>query len=595
MDPTDRNHLTLAPDDEHPGASSHLVPPRHSQRSCPTSIQAPAAPAGSHRRSRRALLRLVLGLLWILMAPVASNPSTRDGPARPEPFANDARLDTKVSLTAWAEPLEDLLARVSRESGVQLLFEGRDVGDQRVNIVVRDQPLRRLQRLLAKDLNLYWRRERKRSTYRYVLFQDVRSRKEEQELLSRARDRFEEGVRRLVASLKLTPDQVETLRGQSAGWARRLTDPARRQAVELLSRLGPSRWDRLMETGRVEMPFESLSRADQERVRRYVEVSNEQRDREDEARGTPGENHIGDVAVPGAKVAIRVFGGVPAGPDSTLDFVIYPAHGNIGGHGLGLGFTDDEQGALREAFAPPGFEQEKRNPPADGGPRVTVTWKEKPRRWEEVLQAVVVGAKIQVVSDAYLYQWWEENMDLPEASTLRDRPLGEVLDKISAPFFYAWRRDGDVYLFRDRNWFLEKQHNVPERDLRRWRGHLQALGRLELEDLVDLALLTWRQLRMVGEAGIPREVISGHGAVLRLYAALNPLQRSRLETTGVPVGELNARQAELLHTWKQAAGDSEWMRMRREPGKVIFLLGANSTVTEEEHVPLGRPGSGIHN
>ena len=71
----------------------------------------------------------------------------------------------------------------------------------------------------------------------------------------------------------------------------------------------------------------------------------------------------------------------------------------------------------------------------------------------------------------------------------------------------------------------------------------------------------------MGEAGIPTDVISGHGAVLRLYAALNPFQRSRLETTGVPTGELNGLQVELLHTWKQAAGDTEWIRMRREPGR----------------------------
>src|SRR5207249_2538284 len=87
-------------------------------------------------------------------------------------------------------------------------------------------------------------------------------------------------------------------------------------------------------------------------------------------------------------------------------------------------------------------------------------------------------------------------------------------------------------------------------------------------------------VRVAGEAGITRDVISCHGAVLRLYAALNPFQRARLETTGVRAGELNALQAELLHTWKQAARDIEWMRMRRQPGEVIFLLGANSTATE---------------
>src|SRR5436190_21338687 len=114
------------------------------------------------------------------------------------------------------------------------------------------------------------------------------------------------------------------------------------------------------------MPFESLSPADQELVRQYVEVSNQQRDREDEARGTPGEAHIGDVAAPGGKVRIVVFGGVPAGPDSTVDFTIAPADGRLGGHGLGLGFTDEERRAVREAFTPPGFEKEKRNPPAGG-------------------------------------------------------------------------------------------------------------------------------------------------------------------------------------------------------------------------------------
>src|SRR5205807_1728971 len=116
-------------------------------------------------------------------------------------------------------------------------------------------------------------------------------------------------------------------------------------------------------------------------------------------------------------------------------------------------------------------------------------------------------------------------------SALRDRPLVEVLDQITEPFFYAWRRDGDVYLFRQRNWFIEKQHNVPERDIRRWLGHLKADGRLTLADLSELALLTDRQRNHVWHRDIPTGNTSGHREVLRLYAALNSLQRGRLETT----------------------------------------------------------------
>jgi hypothetical protein len=550
-------------------------------------------------RRRRASILLLVGVLCLLsMTAAASRTFGEDRRSAATPsirFADDARLDQNVSVTAWAEPLEDLLAQLSRKTDVQLLFEGRDVGDQRVHVILNDQPLRRVQTLLAEDLDLYWRRERKGAAYRYVLFQDLRSRKEEAELRARARGRFEQGVRRLVDSLQLTPEQIEKLRGQSAGWARRLTDPGRRRAVELLSRLGPSRWDRLMETGRVEMPFESLSPADQELVRQYVAVSNEQRDREDEARGTPGKSHIGDVAATGGKVAIVVFGGVPAGPDSTLDFNITPADGKGGGHGLGLGFTVDEQRALREAFTPAGFDKKKRNPPADGGPRVTITWKKKPERWEEVLRSVAEAAGLEVVSDSFLYQWWEENMDLPDAVALTGRPLEEVLDRVSAPFFYAWRREGEVYLFRNRDWFLEKTHNVSERDLRRWRELVRTTGRVGLEILVDLAPLSRRQLRNVSNAGIPTGSVVAHQAVLRLYAALSPLQRERLQTLALPVRELSASQIEWLRAWKSAAvatGETQ-LRVRRERDSVVFSLNTDGVPSLEERVLLERSAPDI--
>jgi hypothetical protein len=296
------------------------------------------------------------------------------------------------------------------------------------------------------------------------------------------------------------------------------------------------------------------------------------------------------VAAPGGKVRIVVFGGVPAGPDSTVDFTIAPADGRLGGHGLGLGFTDEERRAVREALTPPGFEKAKRNPPAGGGPRVTVTWKKKPERWEEVLRSVAEAAGLEVVSDSFLYSWWEENMDLPEAAALADRPLEEVLDLVSAPFFYTWRREGEVYLFRNRDGFLEKAHNVPERDLRRWRELARTTERVGLEILVDLAPLSRRQLRNVSNAGIPTGSVVAHQAVLRLYAALSPLQRERLQTTGVPVRELSASQIELLRAWKSAAvaTDETQLRVRRERDSVVFSLNTHGVPSQEERVLLER-------
>jgi hypothetical protein len=187
-------------------------------------------------------------------------------------------------------------------------------------------------------------------------------------------------------------------------------------------------------------------------------------------------------------------------------------------------------------------------------------------------------------------------MDLPEAAALTGRPLEEVLDRVTAPFFYVWRREGDVFLFRNRDWFLEKQHNVPERDLRRWRERAQKTGRVSLGILAELAPLSRRQLRNVSNAGLPTGSAVAHQAVLRLYAGLSPVQRERLETTGLPARELRGSQMELLRAWKPAAvtnGETR-LHLRRERESVLFRLDTDGAAPQEERVPLDHSASDTH-
>src|SRR5262249_10612776 len=156
------------------------------------------------------------------------------------------------------------------------------------------------------------------------------------------------------------------------------------------------------------------------------------------------------------------------------------------------------------------------------------------------------------------------------------------------PFFYAWRRDGDVYLFRQRNWFIEKRHNVPERDIRRWLGHLKADGRITVEDLTELARLSDRQLDNVSRRDIPTSSARRHREVLKLYAALNWVRRGNLEITGLRVRELNPTQTELLSKWKPAAtaGADDRLRLRREQDRVIFSFESGTSGLQEERIPL---------
>jgi len=147
-----------------------------------------------------------------------------------------------------------------------------------------------------------------------------------------------------------------------------------------------------------------------------------------------------------------------------------------------------------------------------------------------------------------------------------------------------------VILFRSWRWFREQRQNVPERKLRRWHGHLDAEGRMVLEDLVEMASLTSPQPEMVYHTGIPTRGATGHREVLRSYGAPRPYQRARLQTTGLRVGELGPPQVELLRAWKpvaEAVPDS-LLRLRREAAAVVFQIGTEGSAPQEERVPLER-------
>jgi hypothetical protein len=602
MDRNERNCRTpISGDTTHPAAT-----PRARPAGLPRDPTSPPAPPPSAvplllrdptclvRCSRREALILLAGIALLATPAVAASgdPAGEDDRRRrlAARFAADPRLDQTIRLTDWSEPLEDLLARLSAKTGVQLAFEGREVGDQRVNVVLKDQPLRRVLLLLADTLDLYWRRERKDGAYRYALFQDLRSRMAEEAVSARARERFEEGIRRMVDSLKLTPQQIAELRPKNRSWADHLENqPSRRLAIELVGRLAPAHLDRALQTGRLEIPLASLSPGDQALVLRFVQEHNQWRAKKNLERGWPPDSHIiGDMTRPGGQVSLSVLGGVPVGPDSVLDVGAEAADGKGSTWGVVPGFTDPELRSIQEELRPPRFENDPRETPVGGWPRLTVAWKERPKRWETVLRELVKAADLQLVSDAYLYYWWEQNEALADVVDCRDRPLPELLDLAAVPFFRVWRRDGDVYLFRSWRWLLEKRQNVPERDLRRWHGHLKASGRMVLEDLVEMASLTGPQPGMVYHTGLPTAGATRHREVLHFYGALSSLQRARLQTTGLRVGEVSPPQVEILRAWKPSAeaGPDSLLRLRREEEAVVFQIAMEGSAPQEERVPL---------
>src|SRR5947209_6939714 len=163
METTGRSRLTqvsLDKDRSHQqcARSARAHPPLY--RPSPTAGASPPLPGHALIAATAQCCPLLLLLISLLCThPAAGFSSAPAGSSVLARYSDDARLDQKISLTTWAEPLEDVLARLSRETGTSFAFLGRDVGDQRVTVVLKDQPLRRLQELLAETLGLSWMRE----------------------------------------------------------------------------------------------------------------------------------------------------------------------------------------------------------------------------------------------------------------------------------------------------------------------------------------------------------------------------------------------------------------------------------------------------
>lgn len=121
------------------------------------------------------LVALIMGLgLAVGAAQEARRPSPQE----------DARLNQKISLRYAATPLKELLAELSRRTGVALTAESR-VREYRAFARLKEKPLHEVMRLLAQAFGFEWRVEtdpaKPDAPPRYVLYQPAADRRAEQE------------------------------------------------------------------------------------------------------------------------------------------------------------------------------------------------------------------------------------------------------------------------------------------------------------------------------------------------------------------------------------------------------------------------------
>ena len=163
-------------------------------------------------------------------------------------------------------------------------------------------------------------------------------------------------------------------------------------------------------------------------------------------------------------------------------------------------------------------------------------------RFDDALAAVAKASGFTVVSDSFRTDY--SGLDIG-----KEVPLKDTLDKISSACRYNWDKKGSTLEFRDRDWFRKRNAQIPESWLEPWRKSLDNTGTLDIDQLSQIALLDYEQLReniafdeVLGNADL-RVLVFSFGHLLKAYGCLSKDQQDAVFSgEGLDLGSVSPSQ-----------------------------------------------------
>lgn len=187
----------------------------------------------------------------------------------PDAFAGDPRLVQKVTLHVEGLPVGELLALLSKKTGVALTVQ-TSLADDKVIAFTPSRPLRASLSDLAALFNDAWLRiEEKGEPIRYELVRSRKAQEYEDGLAARPADALLAKLDELVRALAETPEQLAQ-RPKNDPVRRTLSQPKTRLAVQFFAMLSQAERDQLVHDGHTDaIPYAVLS-PDQQAVLRSM-------------------------------------------------------------------------------------------------------------------------------------------------------------------------------------------------------------------------------------------------------------------------------------------------------------------------------------
>lgn len=481
-------------------------------------------------------------------------------------FAGDPRLAVKKSVHSLTVPVRDLLATLSRQSGVDF-FADDSVADEPVTVIAHDVPLSETLLSVSRLLGYVWNRTGSGSSASYTLRMSEQTRKQEAEsrerrLAAAARHvqdeneeyfklsevteaRRQELAAELPAKLATETDvaRAEELRNDysalmelSDSSPRRNWSPAVRR---LLRSLPPDQVSSVLKGGMLYYSWPHLPGC-----REFPQANLQELQQIGRMEFSLSNGFRGEIAA----FRLRILGVGGRQPYLTW-------HLSVGQKTSQFQTTTGFSGSMPSSWA---LSASSTRPPTE---KSTEDWRQDkelsahtsvklvPRDLSnrrdsrsplhplgDVLDALDKAHPVNVVADAF----WTGSLPGFEAA---DVPVGEILDRLCRMLGRTWRKEDAFVLIQSRDISAEREAEPPATVVRRWTEAVEK-GLFTLEDMADIAtlpdsqLITLSEMAMRGDFPVLYSPLHNGRSHLRLWSSLSSSQRQKAKGEGLSYKEL---------------------------------------------------------
>jgi beta-lactamase regulating signal transducer with metallopeptidase domain len=432
----------------------------------------------------------------------------------------DAGLDRKVAVTAEGVPVGDLLALMTRKTGVGI-SAANDLIDNKVIILGPARPLRDVLYDLAALYDGVWHTiPVSGGRSRYLLVRDNRVKSYEDTLADDVNRRVLAKINEQIQALNETPAELAKRSGNDP-IRRALTDPDGRLATQVLASLSPRQLQQMAVQHWIRMPVSKLNEGLKDELEglfngQRVDEFNDMMMKQFHGAAIPNPSFSRD-QMDGQELSFEMhnlLGPRGGATDLSIDMSVptgLSAHaGNI---------RADAQFLVPAHGNPYTGKKIAPNAPLPNPDDVAAA---EGDGWVDRLLSLVEKTGTPVVSDYFR----SRAVSLPTGvDEVAAEPPVRALDAYCKPAGYLWWNRGKTLLFRKRDWYTQQLYEVPDRWVLAMGKHLrQEKGGLTLGDCLSVLDLSTEQIAGLNEtAGWPsdRLEMAGCREMLQVLAAMH--------------------------------------------------------------------------